>query len=208
MRAVTLHGELAERYGAHWNLDVRSPAEAIRAIEANCPGFMAHIGQSSERGVGYRVLLDERTLSVEDVAAPFGQEHLHIVPVVVGAGNKGLVGIIIGAALIYASGGALLGAGGALAELGATAVVGSMTVSSIAGNIGLSLVLGGLSQMLVGTPKKPDTAAQDGVVRSSYNFNGPSNNVAQGGAVPVGYGRLIVGSRRISAGVSVEDITE
>ena len=39
---------------------------------------------------------------------------------------------------------------------------------------------------------------------SSY-FNGPMQTVAQGGPVPVGYGRLIVGSAVISSAITVED---
>jgi len=43
-------------------------------------------------------------------------------------------------------------------------------------------------------------------VASSYVFNGAVNTTAQGHPVPVGYGRMIVGSAVISAGIDVDEI--
>ncbi|HCW20974.1 MAG TPA: phage tail protein, partial [Achromobacter sp.] len=48
------------------------------------------------------------------------------------------------------------------------------------------------------TRDSPDNGA-------SYNFNGPVNTSAQGIPVPVLYGRMIVGSAVISAGIYAED---
>ena len=42
--------------------------------------------------------------------------------------------------------------------------------------------------------------------KPSYSFNGAVNTTAQGHPVPVGYGRLIVGSAVISAGIDVDEI--
>ncbi len=39
----------------------------------------------------------------------------------------------------------------------------------------------------------------------SYTFNGPINTTAQGNPVPLGYGRMIVGSAVISAGITADD---
>jgi predicted phage tail protein len=41
--------------------------------------------------------------------------------------------------------------------------------------------------------------------KASYNFNGPINTTAQGNPVPLGYGRKIVGSAVVSAGIYSED---
>lgn len=40
---------------------------------------------------------------------------------------------------------------------------------------------------------------------ASYSFAGPVNTEAQGNPVPVVYGRMIVGSAVISAGIDAED---
>jgi len=76
-------------------------------------------------------------------------------------------------------------------------------VASAAGTMavsfGASLVLGGLAQMLAKNPQKPNDSA-------SYLFNGPVNTTEQGNAVPVLYGRLIIGSQVISASLSAYDL--
>jgi predicted phage tail protein len=49
-----------------------------------------------------------------------------------------------------------------------------------------------------GTPDRPEN-------KPSYVFDGPINTAAQGNPVPVCYGRLIVGSQVISAGMVAEE---
>ena len=77
-------------------------------------------------------------------------------------------------------------------------------LGTVAVSLGVSLVLGGIAQMLTPLPKLPASGARD-EIQSDY-FNGPVNTTAQGGAVPVLYGELFVGSAVISAGISVEQI--
>lgn len=194
MRTIVLHGELGERFGSEWKLDVRSPAEAMRAIGANCPKFFAHLVESQDRGVGYEVLLDREALTKERLSDPFGRETLHVVPVIGGAKSGGRA-VLIGAALVafavfapYAT--------TALFTMGGT----TLTVGALAGNIGIGLVLAGTAQLLTGTPKTPqglDPASE----LPSYFFSGPANTVNLDSAVPVGYGRAVVGSVPVSAGV-------
>ena len=107
-----------------------------------------------------------------------------------------IVGIAIVAAASYFSGGAASGVAGAgLFGTSAGAAVGAF---------GISLALGGVAQMVAGTPKglgiqdSPDN-------RASYGFNGPVNTTAQGNPVPLGYGRMIVGSAVVSSGIYAED---
>jgi predicted phage tail protein len=74
------------------------------------------------------------------------------------------------------------------------------------GNVGFALALGGVAQMLAPQPKMDAGAGSQEANSPSYTFNGAVNTTAQGHPVPVGYGRLIIGSAVISAGVQVEDI--
>ena len=39
LRKVTLYGELGEKFGADWSLDVSNTHEIAKALEANKPGF-------------------------------------------------------------------------------------------------------------------------------------------------------------------------
>jgi predicted phage tail protein len=87
-----------------------------------------------------------------------------------------------------------------LAALGSkTAVVAPMMFG-----MGVSMAMGGVVQLLspqqrgLSTRDSPDNGA-------SYSFNGPVNTSAQGNPVPVLYGRMIVGSAVISAGIYAED---
>ena len=71
-------------------------------------------------------------------------------------------------------------------------------------NLGISMALGGIVQML--SPQQSGSSAADAVENgASYNFNGPVNTTAQGNPVPVLYGRMVVGSAVISAGILAQE---
>ena len=193
MKTIILLGELGKRYGRRHLLDVKSPAEAVRALCANFKDFAQFVSSSSERNVGYRVLNMRSDVDLDELHNPASQR-ITIAPVVAGAG--GSIGkILVGAALIAA---AVMVPG-----LGATVLFGTTTLASVAFSVGVSLALGGVAQMLAPQPKFEGPQEEQ---QPSYVFNGAVNTTAQGQPVPVGYGRMIVGSAVISAGISVEDI--
>lgn len=193
MKTIILLGELGKRYGRKHLLDVKSPAEAVRALCANFKDFAAFVSSSQERNVGYRVLNKREEVGEDELHNPASQR-ITIAPVVAGAG--GTVGkILLGATLIAAS---LFVPG-----LAAVALFGTTTLATVAFGIGVSLALGGVAQMLAPQPKSTGPQEEQ---QPSYVFNGAVNTSAQGQPVPVGYGRMIVGSAVISAGISVEDI--
>lgn len=200
MRNVKLHGHLAEQFGADWQLEIATPNEAFQALAANCPNFLSTLIQSDKDGIGYRIIRGDTDLDVHNLCEPLGRQTLHIVPVVSGGKSK-LGMIVIGAALIVASGG--LSAAPFVA--GATTGFGAMSVASITFNIGLGLVLGGIAQMLVKTPQPPAASLSPETLQSHY-FNGPSNNSGQGSPIPIGYGEVIVGSMPLSAEIYTENM--
>jgi predicted phage tail protein len=202
MKEIRLYGHLARRFGRVHRFDVRTPAEAVRALRANFPDFAAAV--MGFAGKGYRVVcgVERAGLSADALAHPTGEAIIKIVPVISGAG-RGLGQIIVGAALI----GFGVMTGGAGLSLSAAWAAGGMQVAGmLAANIGLSMVLGGVAQMLSpspktnGTPDRPEN-------KPSFVFDGPVNTIAQGNAVPVLYGQLWVGSQVVSAGLSVEEYT-
>jgi predicted phage tail protein len=65
------------------------------------------------------------------------------------------------------------------------------------------MIIGGVIQLLTPVPK--GSAANTAANAPSYVFNGAVNTQAQGNPVPLLYGRMIVGSAVISAGISAED---
>lgn len=189
MYSVILYGHLAKQFGRLHVLDIATPAEAIRALCANFKDFKSAIILNNEPW--YRVLVghDERADAV-GLHLPCGNtKTIKIIPVIAGSGGLGK--IILGAALIGASFW-LPGTSIGLTEFGLFA---TSTLSSV----GWSLVLGGVSSLLFSPPKIKNGENERPENKPSYNFNGPINTTQQGNCVPVGYGRLRVGSQVISA---------
>lgn len=192
MKTIVLLGELGKRYGRRHRLDVASPAEAVRAMCANFKDFAGFVSASAERNVGYRVITARADLAADELHQPAGKT-ITIAPVIAGAG--GPVGkIILGAALIAAA---------IFVPALAVPLFGTTTLATVAFSVGVSLALGGVAQMLAPVPPSLDRGIDED--KPSYIFNGAQNTTAQGQAVPVGYGRMIVGSAVISAGINVED---
>jgi len=194
MVTVMLYGFLGQRFGKVHRYDVRSPAEAVRALSVTLPGFRKALLD----GGAYRVLVaGKEALPLERVGDPVSErESIRIVPVVAGA-RGGLGQILLGAALIFAAPWVAAGGTGLFAN--------AIAAGKIASGIGLNLVLGGVSQMLF-APPKPQGTAERPENKPSYAFDGAVNTAAQGNPVPVLYGRMIVGSQVISSGLAVEQI--
>ncbi len=200
MTKVTLHGELARRVGrAVWMLEISTPMEALRAIEANTGKVIDYLGDKATGAITeFRILINEQDFkSRTQFVVPFTDlQTLDIMPVLQGSAKGGVWQTIIGAALLvfawYAAP-AFLGAGG----LGLSAGTAAYTTGFIA-NVGFALAVGGIAQLVSPSPK-----VSAGRSETSAVFNGPTNSVTQGNPVPLGYGRMMVGSQVISFGVRV-----
>lgn len=199
MMLVLLYGELGRRFGRVHRFDIRTPAEAVRALCANHKGFRAHLVEHSEPG--YRVLASGEAVGAEGLHDPAGAGTIRIVPVVAGAGKGGLGQILLGVALI-----GLSFIPGLQAPLfaGAPGLFGEISIASIAGSIGRSLLFSGISSMLFEPPKPQSVDRPNNL--PSYAFDGAVNTAAQGNCVPIAYGLVEVGSQVVSAGLSAEPI--
>jgi len=205
LRRVTLRGELGERFGReHW-LDVATPGEAVRALEANRPGFCAYL-MGVNGIVDFAVLMGRECLDASQGDHPLGRRGLELVPVVRGAGdNGGPAALILGVVLLVAVSIVTWGVGTGPTALALGIAEATLTSGLLmAGALGVSLVLSGVAQMIAGTPKTSLAAserAQDSEKLASYQFSGPVNAAGQGNPVPVVYGELIVGSQVVSMGI-------
>ena len=194
-----MYGELAEFVGyKELEAVVKNPAEAIRFLVTNFPKLEAYMANKY-----YQVLVGKEDISREDLHNPIGQDDIHIVPVVSGAGGGGFRNILIGAALI---GGAFLFSPLTLKTFSTTAM-GFGSAAGIAKGvavIGGALVLQGVSEMLFPMPK-PDMPEDD--PRISFSFSGVQNTSRAGTAHPIVYGEVITGSVVISAGIDTNQVT-
>lgn len=190
VRVVRLYGVLRAKFGKEFRLAVASPAEAIRALTVQLPGFQAFLMGAKDRGLTFAVFNGRRNLSQDQLHDPPGDDAIRIAPVLQGSKRGGVLQTILGAVLVVV--GVVLSANG----LGVIGV--PLT------NAGIAMVIGGVVQMLsptqkgLGTQDSPDN-------RPSYAFNGPVNTQAQGNPVPVAYGDTWTGSAVISGGIFAED---
>jgi predicted phage tail protein len=178
---VRLYGELGRRFGRVHMLAVSSVAEAVRALRANFPAIERFL---LDHPHGFHILAgrDDRA-NADRLTDPVSTaETIKIIPATAGS-KGGLLQTILGAVLV---------------------VVGVVTGQLWLVQIGAGLVLGGIAQMLTPTPKYE--TGSDEEQRQSYIFSGPVNTSAQGTAVPVGYGRMIVGSIVASMGLTVQEL--
>lgn len=211
MNEVILHGSLAAQFGARHRYHVQTPAEAMRALLVNKPGFADALrGMEvkiirSRPGVEDGVELDEDLLGVG-----MNNGELHVVPYPLGSKNSGLGKIILGVALIGAviitggAAGAVMGgfwatAGNAIAGVSFLGISGGTMVLA-----GAAMALGGVAMMLAPTPKAE--GGNQGVDTASFLFRAAINSSNQGDPVPLVYGLMLTGSVVISAGITDEQI--
>lgn len=195
LRTVKLYGRMAKKYGRVHRLDVATPAEAVRALCVNCPGLREELMTAHERGVAYRCIVDDADIDEADLTAPMSKTFA-IVPVVMGANILGdIFKIVAGVALMVFA-----------APIALAIAPGSMSLTAAIGTVmavGAALTLSGIGGLLAPTPKTKD---ENGNTKNNV-FNGPENVTAQGVPVPIGYGRMVVGSAVINAAITVEDPT-
>ena len=202
---LKLYGDLAEFCGGinEHSAVINQPIDAIRYLRANFAGVDKHIASQN-----YQVYIGEHIIDEELLDFPSGGLDIKIVPVVAGAGNIGK--IIAGIALI---GFAVMTGGAGFSVLsqpvfGKTAgamMLGSLNVSALAGKIGLLLILSGVAGLLTPVPELPDDE-NDPI--KSFSFSGVQQTARSGTAIPIVYGKMLVGSIPISTKIDTSDIEE
>jgi predicted phage tail protein len=211
LRTIRVYGRLARFLGQRtFQAAVSSAAEAVRFLLVNFPRLEAHMTQQH-----YRVSVGGYALDAEELHHPSGQQVIRIVPVLTGAGPVGRivagVALVAGAILLGPAGGGFLGLGagwggaaGTAAGFG-TGLLGGVA-STIIGGIGATLVLQGVSSLLtpVPTTSTGEDSAQD--PRKSFSFSGVQQTSRQGVPVPICYGRTLLGSVVVSAGVDTVQV--
>ncbi|AXC71950.1 tail assembly protein [Salmonella enterica] len=192
MARICLYGDL-QRFGKRISLDIKTAAEGVYALAMQIPGFRQRMSEG-----WYQIRIAGEDVSEQTLSARLHEPLppgvvIHIVPRMEGAKSGGVFQVVLGAVAVVAAfwtGGASMAAWGALST-------GLFTA-------GASMMLGGVAQMLTPQPKAPSMHSADNGKQNTY-FSSLENMVAQGNPVPVPYGEIMTGSRRISQELSTRD---
>jgi len=204
LRKIKLYGELANFIGhKEFEVKVHSLSHAVSFLINNFEGVEKYMSPKH-----YQVKVGNYAVDESELCHPIGQEDIHFIPVITGAG-RGIGKVLLGAALIA---GAFMFSPMTLGSFtakgiaaGATpfAKIGFLAKASL--YVGTSLVISGVSDMLFPLPKFEGFESEEDP-RLSFNFNGIQNTSRAGTPVPIVYGEIFTGSVVISASVDTEQV--
>lgn len=187
MTEVRLHGALGKQFGASWNLDVSSPADAIRALGVLCKGFRESIERLDKNNYVFVIRTKNHTYGEEDLSLTLGHNKvLHIAPIV--RGNSAGVRFVIGAILV-------------IVGYAASGYTGGASLNLVP--VGLSLMGGAIVEWL--TPK-PNNNRDENAQKQSWGLSGALATTDQGAPVPLIYGEVLVAGKPISAGITADNV--
>ena len=203
LRKIKLYGQLAEFVG-HKEFEVQADTvgKAVSFLIHNFPGVEAHMSPKY-----YQVKVGNYDIDESELAYPIGQEDIHFIPVISGAG-RGLGKVLLGAALIglaifNPTVGFGLGPGGLGGGFATSS--GAFSLTATLGNIGVGLLLTGVNELLFPMPQ-PQKFSSEEDPQLSFNFSGVQNTSRAGTPVPIVYGEIITGSVVISAAIDTNQV--
>lgn len=162
-------------------------AECLSCLYHQVEGFRKEIFDGN-----FHVRINKKDYNMETIncglraSLPAGAV-IHIIPAVEGSGKKvlGWVGVIAGIALI---------------ATGIFAPVSAVWASTMIG-AGAALTGAGAALLLTRTPSFTADNNNDGETNNNTSFSSLDNGIAQGAAVPLIYGQIMIGSKIISQGL-------
>lgn len=215
LTTIKFHGKFGKFMGREFKAKILSVKEAFRAVDCISGRRFTKffLEDKSNLNADYRVLVNGKEIASShskidtlDKAAESelymqneNLETIDIIPVVKGADDfMSILIIVVGVILIATGIGMALGA----VILGMS---GSLMASAFM-MAGLGLIAAGISNLLAEAPKFDDFK-DPGSKKSfgqSFLFDGPQGTAGEGGPVPVGYGRLMVGGLAITASYEIK----
>lgn len=181
MTTVYLHGLLGKEFGRQFKFSLGRPRDCLLAIDANKQGFLNRLLELSKKGAHYSVVVDGR--ASRDLSLETKAKELHILPAITGAaGTVAAIGAVITVAA-YAG------------------VVTSPFWTSVLIAVGTAALSYGLSNLMQKDQKTDvgSASATSNASNKSFLFSNGENVTEQGNPVPIGYGRLRIGSAVIQS---------
>ena len=202
LRKIKLHGKLAEFVGhKEFEAEVSSVGNAVSFLLNNFPQLERYMSPNY-----YQVKVGDFDIDETEIHYPVGQQDIHFVPVIAGAGRGGLGKFLLGAVLIGAA--FLMPAGTGLTlmqgiKAGSLAKVGLLTKTML--YVGASLALQGVTELLFPLPKDNGFDSEQDP-KLSFSFSGLQNTSRAGIPVPIVYGEIMTGSVVISAAIDTNQV--
>lgn len=204
LRKLKLYGELASFIGhKEFEIQVHNLPQAISFLVNNFPEVEKYMNPKY-----YQVKIGNYEINQDEINDPIGQQDIHIIPVISGAGGDSFNKILLGGLLIGASfffpGAGLFGTQ-AIGATGTAGLAGAGIGTAIGTGlsyIGASMILGGVSDMLYPT----ENPTYEDNPQISFNFSGTQNTARAGTPVPIVYGEIVTGSVVISIDVDTEAV--
>ena len=199
LRKLKLYGQLAEFIGhKEFEIKVNRVSQAVSFLIHNFPEVERFMSPKY-----YQVKVGNYDIDESELAYPVGQEDIHFIPAISGAG-RGFGKILLGAALIA---GAFLipGLPGGAATFSMKAGLGGGFLAKSMVYVGASLVLSGVSDLLFPLPE-PQKFSSEEDPQLSFSFSGVQNTSRAGTPVPIVYGEIFTGSVVISAAIDTNQV--
>jgi len=192
MRKVYLEGEIGDRFGHEFEMEVNSVKDVISCLEVNFPDFKTYLFGCHDRGVGFICsVAGEGLQHEEELLLEYQKGDITISAAPVGS-KDGLGKIFLAVVLAVVSYG-LYSAAGLAAFAGETALAAGLAKAGlIAASLAVNFALTGIQQLMAPDPSVD--VQQD----ESYLFQGSAQTILEGDPVPVLYGKLRVPGRPIS----------
>ena len=201
LRKLKLYGELAKFVGhKEFEIQVDSLAKAVSFLVNNFPQVEKYMNPQY-----YQVKVGNYAVDQEEIHHPIGQEDIHIVPVISGAGRGGFGKVLLGAALIA---GAFFVPQGLALSKGISTGFGFAKAGVLAKSmvyLGASLAIQGVTEMLFPLPKPKEFKSEQDP-QLSFSFSGTQNTSRAGTPVPIVYGEIVTGSVVISGAIDTQQV--
>ena len=204
MQTVYLNGEMGERFGNKWSMNVSTTKDIFKLIGCQRQGFEEYIVNCIENGIDFSIQRGEEFLGEEDLFLTLEKEDIIVTPVP--QGSKGNVGKLIAAALLIWGGWHLMSHVTQGAPTMGPDMLSPMKPGTYTSTYGVKGKIAGWTMMAVGTSLGLRTLAEiftpDASLDNepdSHLFSGPQNSTQQGVAVPILYGEMIVGGAVINS---------
>jgi len=192
-RKLFLEGEIAEKFGSEFTIDVDNFRDAMRLMNVNFPEFRKYLIECHSKGIEFIVQVDGISVDEEEllVQSRKGDLSLIVAPAGSKSGGAKLLAAIAIVAFMF------------LVPIGGTTLYASLGTGGIQGfaaaaaaSMAINLAMTGIQQLMAPDPSTDSAAPQ------AYLFNGSEQNIIEGDPVPILYGELRVPGRPIGFSIA------